>query len=59
MADGNSVFTIKTPGYGGYFYDTIHREGIVFKSMKEEYHPRYGRYSFKVISNNFLLKHNE
>eukprot|EP01062_Namystynia_karyoxenos_P035157 TRINITY_DN2578_c0_g1_i1.p1 TRINITY_DN2578_c0_g1~~TRINITY_DN2578_c0_g1_i1.p1 ORF type:complete len:471 (+),score=145.55 TRINITY_DN2578_c0_g1_i1:117-1415(+) len=32
------------------------REGLVFRSVDEEYQPGFGRISFKVISNKWLLK---
>ena len=37
----------------------IHREGIVVRPYEEIEHIKYGRVSFKVISNKFLLKHKE
>lgn len=35
------------------------REGLVFRPHIEEYEHRFGRLSFKVINNDFLLKHGE
>ncbi len=35
------------------------REGIVIRPIEEIDHPKYGRVSFKVISNKFLLKHED
>lgn len=35
------------------------REGIVVRTMEEKYHPSVGRFSFKVINAEFLLKHDE
>lgn len=41
-----------------YLYKT-NREGIVIKSKVEQTDPETGRLSFKVISNRFLMKHDE
>lgn len=35
------------------------REGIVIRPKKEIEHPKYGRISFKIISNKYLLKYEE
>ena len=36
-----------------------HREGLVFRPMSEEVYTRFGRLSFKVINNDFLLSGGE
>ena len=39
--------------------EQIWREGIVIRGMKEEVIEKFGRFSFKVINPNFLLKYSE
>jgi RNA ligase (TIGR02306 family) len=48
MADGQSLLN-----------DQVIREGIIFRPLAEDFDPELGRLSFKVISNHFLLKHDE
>lgn len=42
-----------------YLNDKVLREGVVVRPLAETYDPRFGRVSFKAISNTFLLKNNE
>jgi len=35
------------------------REGLVFRTIPESYHPKVGRVSFKAVSNKYLLKHGD
>ena len=37
----------------------IQREGVVIRPIEDIVHPKYGRISFKIISNKFLLKNDE